>query len=296
LEPGATGLFVEPDDGRAPVLDELEAAKKTITLQIYLISDREVIDAIKDAHNRRVDVRILLEEHPFGGGGNQPGIYNEFKGAGINIRWSNPVFTFSHIKTFVIDNQVALIMNLNLSKSSFTRNREFGIITTDPAAVQTAANIFESDWTRSEEPDPGPLVVSPTNSRTELLGLINGSTKSLDIYAEVMRDRDVMNALFAARKRGVAIRLIMTDNSDDGDKERQELSDAGVQVGIAKGLYIHAKMVLADGQRAFVGSENFTATSLDQNRELGIVTTEPTAIARINQVFAKDFEAARKLT
>jgi phosphatidylserine/phosphatidylglycerophosphate/cardiolipin synthase-like enzyme len=126
--------------------------------------------------------------------------------------------------------------------------------------------------------------------------LINGATKSLDIYAEVMRDRKVMDALFAARERGVAVRLIMTDDGDDGDKERQELANAGVRVVIAKSLYIHAKMVLADNERLFIGSENFTATSMDQNRELGIITTEPTAIARANQVFDKDFNAARKLT
>jgi cardiolipin synthase len=296
LQPGATGLFVEPDDGRAPVLDEINGARQSIKLEIYLLSDRDIIDALKNANARGIDVRVLLEENPFGGGGNQPGIYNELERAGINIRWSNPVFTFSHIKTFVIDDNVALIMNLNLSKSSFTRNREFGIVTTDPAAVHTASQIFEADWARSEEPDPGPLVVSPTNSRADLLGLIDGSTKSLDIYAEVMRDRDIIDALFGARQRGVAVRLIMSDDSTDGDKERQELADAGVEVRIENNPYVHAKMVLADGQRVFIGSENFTATSLDQNRELGIITTEPMVLARIQQVFNNDFGEAAKLS
>lgn len=296
LEPGATGLFIEPDDGRAPILDELASARISIKLQIYLLSDREIIDALKAANNRGVDVRVLLEAHPFGGNGDQPQIYNELDSAGINIRWSSPVFTFSHIKTFVIDNDVALIMNLNLTKSSFTQNREFGIITTDPIAVRTAAQIFEADWARTEEPDPGPLVVSPTNSRAKLLDLINGATGSLDIYAEVMRDREIMDALIAARRRGVAIRLIMTDDSADGDAERQKLTDAGVQVRIEQHLYIHAKMVLADGKRAFVGSENFTATSLDQNRELGVITSEPTVIARIKQVYNDDFRGAKVMS
>src|SRR4051794_16936383 len=67
LEPGATGLFIEPDDGRAPILDELAGARKSIKLQIYLLSDREIIDALKAANNRGVDVRVLLEAHPFGG-------------------------------------------------------------------------------------------------------------------------------------------------------------------------------------------------------------------------------------
>jgi phosphatidylserine/phosphatidylglycerophosphate/cardiolipin synthase-like enzyme len=296
LQPGATGLFVEPDDGRAPVLNEINGARQSITLEIYLLSDREIIDALKNANDRGIDVRVLLEENPFGGRGNQPGTYNELEGAGINIRWSNPVFTFSHIKTFVIDNNVALIMNLNLSKSSFTRNREFGIVTTDPAAVQTASQIFEADWTRSEEPSPGSLVVSPTNSRAELLGLIHGSTKNLDIYAEVMRDREIIDALLDARQRGVSVRLIMSDDSTDGDKERHELDNAGVQVRIENSPYVHAKMVLADDQRVFIGSENFTATSMDQNRELGIITTEPTVLARVQQVFNDDFGEAAKLS
>jgi phosphatidylserine/phosphatidylglycerophosphate/cardiolipin synthase-like enzyme len=210
--------------------------------------------------------------------------------AGIDIRWSNPTFTFSHIKTLVVDNSVAIIMNLNLTRSAFKSNREFGIVTTEPSAVHTATEIFNADWSRSEEPEPGPLVVSPSNSREELLGLIEGATESLDIYAEVMRDREVVSAILDAQERGVEVRLVMSDDADDnGDDERAELADAGVQVRIENSPYIHAKLVLADGQRAFVGSENFTATSLDQNRELGIIVTEPSAIARIQSVFDEDF-------
>jgi phosphatidylserine/phosphatidylglycerophosphate/cardiolipin synthase-like enzyme len=40
-------------------------------------------------------------------------------------------------------------------------------------------------------------------------------------------------------------------------------------------LYIHAKVIVTDpetrAEKAFVGSENFSSTSLDLNRELGIV-------------------------
>jgi cardiolipin synthase len=287
---GVTGLFVEPDDGRAPILDELAAARESVTLQIYLLTDPEIIQSLKDANARGVDVRVLLEEHPFGGAGGEEETFQDLQKAGIDMRWSNPTFTFSHIKTFVVDGSVALIMNLNLTRSAFKSNREFGVVTTDPSSVRTAMEIFESDWSRSEEPDPGPLVVSPSNSRDQLLTLIDSSQRSLDIYAEVMRDRAVVTAILDARERGVAVRLVMSDDSDDnGDDERAELSAAGVQVRIENSPYIHAKIVLVDGQRAFVGSENFTATSLDQNRELGIIVTEPTAIARIQNVFEQDF-------
>ena len=52
---------------------------------------------------------------------------------------------------------------------------------------------------------------------------------------------------------------------------------------------VHAKTVIADGQRAFVGSQNLTATSLDRNREVGILIDDPAAIQRLQQVFEADW-------
>ncbi len=65
----ATGVFVQPDDGREPVLEELDAATCTIDISVYLLSDDDVITALGEAVDRGVLVRVMLEEHPFGGGG-----------------------------------------------------------------------------------------------------------------------------------------------------------------------------------------------------------------------------------
>ncbi|MFT4040676.1 MAG: phospholipase D-like domain-containing protein, partial [Thermomicrobiales bacterium] len=145
---GITGIFIQPGDGRRPILDEIEAATTSIDLEIYIITDDEILRALEAARARGVHVRVLLEEHPFGGGGGQQGIFDRLTAAGAEVRWSNPVFRFSHIKTMVIDSSLAIIMNQNLTASSFIGNRELGAITTNPAAVQTAAAIFEADWTQ----------------------------------------------------------------------------------------------------------------------------------------------------
>jgi cardiolipin synthase len=286
-----TGVFVQPGDGRAPILDELEAAAHSIDLEIYIVTDNAILQALEDAAHRGITVRVILEQHPFGGDGRQQEVFDRLTRSGIAVRWSNPVFTFTHIKTFVIDNAIALIMNQNLSVSSFTQNREFGIVTTHPDAVRTAAAIFEADWTRGPEPDPAPLVVSPTNARSQLLGLIRGATSSLDIYAEVLADREVLGALGEAAQRGVRVRLIVTPTSDNA-AARAALAADGVEVRLAKALYVHAKLIVADGKQAFVGSQNFSATSLDQNRELGIVVDDPVALARLNRTFNLDFAAS----
>jgi phosphatidylserine/phosphatidylglycerophosphate/cardiolipin synthase-like enzyme len=292
---GVVGLYVLPDDGHEPILTELAAARQSVTLQIYLLTDEEIFAALKDAADRGVRVRVLLEEDPFGGPGTEDETYERLARAGVDVRWSDPEFRFSHVKTFVIDEHVAIVMNLNLTTSAFTQNREFFAITTQAPAVAQAAAIFEADWERSGAEIGGPLVVSPTNSRTVLLDLIDGATETLDLYAEVVRDGEMVAALIAAEDRGVAVRLIVSPDSEEDDQgrfERDLLRQAGADVRLAKGLYIHAKMILADEETLFIGSQNLTATSLDDNREIGILITDAHALARASAIFASDFVAA----
>src|SRR3712207_9468384 len=77
--------------------------------------------------------------------------------------------------------------------------------------------------------------------------------------------------------------------------ERAQLADAGVEVRLASSLAIHAKLIVADGKRAFIGSQNLSATSLDQNRELGIIVEDPVNLSRLTRTFAIDFRVATQL-
>jgi hypothetical protein len=110
-----TGIFIEPGDGRAPLLDEIQAARQSIDLEVYIISDEVILQSLEDARRRGVDVRVMLEEHPFGGGGGQDEMLTRLESAGIAVRWGNPVFRFTHIKMMVVDDAVTIIMNQNLT-------------------------------------------------------------------------------------------------------------------------------------------------------------------------------------
>ncbi len=285
-----TGVFIEPGDGRAPLLDEIAAARTSIALEVYLVTDNVILSALEAARQRGVAVRVILEQHPFGGDGRQDEIFARLEQAGIAVRWGNPVFRFTHIKTMVVDDAVAIIMNQNITASAFTTNRDFGVVTTQPDAVRTAAALFEADWTRGAEPDPDPLVVSPTNARERLLAIVGDARHSLDLYAEVLRDPEMLAALTAAEGRGVDVRLIVSP-SEEFATERSDLAAAGVDIRLASSLYIHAKLIVADGERAFIGSQNLSATSLDQNRELGIIIDDPVNLARLTRTFEIDFRA-----
>ena len=56
-------------------------------------------------------------------------------------------------------------------------------------------------------------------------------------------------------------------------------------------MYIHAKMILTP-QRVFLGSENFSPTSLDANRELGLITTDSSIRTSLRTSFDADYAGA----
>ena len=107
-----------------------------------------------------------------------------------------------------------------------------------------------------------------------------------------------------ARKRGVAVRYIgattpagTTAPQRDGNAAgRKRLVGGGGGVRLLAVPYVHTKTVVADGSIAFVGSENFSAASLDTNREIGILTTDAAIVGRLAGVFTKDWAAAKPET
>jgi cardiolipin synthase len=92
----------------------------------------------------------------------------------------------------------------------------------------------------------------------------------------------------------VRVRIIVSPSSDFAT-EMEALAAAGVEIRLASSLYIHAKLIVADGERAFIGSQNLSATSLDQNRELGIVVDDQVNLSRLTRTFAIDFRAGTPL-
>jgi phosphatidylserine/phosphatidylglycerophosphate/cardiolipin synthase-like enzyme len=59
------------------------------------------------------------------------------------------------------------------------------------------------------------------------------------------------------------------------------------------GFYIHGKVIEADygtgHAKMFVGSENFSRTSLDDNRELGLIISDRAVLSVMASTFAADF-------
>jgi phosphatidylserine/phosphatidylglycerophosphate/cardiolipin synthase-like enzyme len=202
----------------------------------------------------------------------------------------------THQKTIVVDNSRALILTLNLTEQYYASSRDFGVIDRNAADVAAIVKTFNADYTDQKitAPDGADLVWSP-GSLAPTLSLINSAHKSLCIYNEEMDDATVVDALVRAAQRGVNVRVVMTSSSS-WTANFKRLVAAGVHVrtyAASASLYIHAKMILVDGVRVFLGSENFSASSLDDNRELGLIITQPSIISDLTQVFDGDYAHAQ---
>jgi cardiolipin synthase A/B len=301
---GVVQVFVEPNAGDHIITNAIANAKKSVWLEMYLLTDRNVIRALEETARRGVDVRVMLEAHPYGSGSSSATeTLDRLRAARISAQSTNPSFALTHEKGMIVDDRTAYIMTANFTLSALggttsTTNREYGIIDSNLSDVQAVADIFQADWSRTNAHfnDPN-LVVSPINSRNAFTSLISRAHSTLLIEAEEMNDTDIEHELMNATQHGVHVQVILPAPADaSGDSNSggiQTIRGGGVQVKEDPRLYMHAKVIIVDGQAAFVGSENISAASLDQNRELGIIVSDANVLNTLQQTFLQDWKDSR---
>lgn len=106
-----------------------------------------------------------------------------------------------------------------------------------------------------------------------------------------MSNTDGIKVLIAAAQRGVKVGLVMTYSSDWTDNFRQ-LTSARVDIktyAAEASLYIHAKLILSDRTVALAGSQNFSESSLKDNREPGIILCDSNLLNSLSTTFQTDW-------
>ncbi len=296
-EPDDHYLITEPDAGTAPLLSMIEEASSSVDLVMYELEDTDVEHAIALDEARGVNVRVLLNGGYYGKkeSADNDAAYQYFTENNVAVHWTPAYFALTHQKTLVVDGRSAVIMTMNLTPQYYASSREFDIVDNDPNDVSAIETAFDADWDSDNTPtgNGDDLVWSP-GSEPALLSLINNAQRSLDIYNEEMADANITEALEDAGKRGVAVRVDMTYSSE-WKTAFAALTAAGASVRTyaANALrYIHAKVIVADGTKAFIGSENFSSGSVKNNRELGIIVSDAATISSIESTFDKDWAGA----
>jgi cardiolipin synthase A/B len=297
--PSASGtytLYTEPAQGFSPFYDLVNGAKTSIDLTMYELEDTTAEKDLVAAEKRGVDVRVILDQRQEY---YNSAAYSYLKNNGVHVVYSWSKYYYTHEKSMVIDNATAMIMSANLTSQYYSTSRDFLVTDTNAADVAAIVKVFNADYAHdSITPGDGTdLVWSPTDSQEHLLALINGASSTLRLYANEMDDTAIENALISAAKRGVNVEVCGENEDGEYDSAYTTLTNAGVHITYYSnpdGFYIHAKMILADygksDAKVFIGSENFSNTSLNENRELGLIISDDPIMASVSATFATDFK------
>lgn len=298
----AVTVQVLPSDNGAAVLDAIKGATKSVHMTMYLLSDNATINALGALKAAGKDVKVILNQNfPFSGDGNTAA-YNTLQSKGVDVRWAPAGYNYTHAKTVIIDGTKLLVMTMNLTYSSASTNREYIATVTDADDVAEAEAIFQADFANKSSLATGKLLVSPRNSvvidaRTRLLALIDGAKTTLDVEGETLSDDTIVAAIIAAKKAGLRVRVVL--DAQTGTTAQQDsvaqLKAASVPIVSLGNPDVHAKAIVADGKLAYIGSMNFTANSLNDNREIGIITNAAAEVAKVERTIADDFAAGNPL-
>jgi cardiolipin synthase len=288
-------LVIEPGAGFSPVYSLITGARHSIDVTMYEFADTAAEHDLAAAAKRGVRVHVILDRREQS---ENAKAYSYFRSHGVEVTWSSSSYHYTHQKTLIVDGAKAVIMTANLTSEYYPTSRDFLVIDTSRPDVSAITAVFNADFAhRAVRPGDGSdLVWSPTDAQAKLLGLINGATSSLRIYSEEMGDTTVENALVRAAKRGVGVQICGENENGEYDRAYIKLTRAGIRISYyssSAGFYIHGKVVEADYGTAhgkvFIGSENFSNTSLNENRELGLIISSHAVMSAIASTFAADF-------
>ena len=287
----AIEIVATPEAGEEPYLTALDAATESIRVQVYLMGYGGILDRLKAKAAAGVDVRVILDISKIDT--NQK-YFDQLEAAGAQVKWSDPAFTYTHSKYFVVDDRVAVLSTGNYSKQySIDRERNFVATDRDPADLADLITLFEADWIGAAPTtmECTRLLVSPLNARERILDLIASAQSTIEIESMQFADRGVRDAVEARAEAGVAVRVMLADASWIDANESAVTFLSGIGVPVKWMPHLHTKTIVVDGARAYVGSVNFSMTSLDRNREVGVIVTEPSSIAPLSDTFEKDWLA-----
>lgn len=267
-----------PDE---PLVDVIDAARLSVDVAAYDLNLYAVRDALLEARERGVQVRMVVEYDNVGGEEIQ-----ELMAAGIPIV-TGMASDFMHNKFVIIDRYQVWTgsMNFTLSDAYGNRNNLIAISSTRLAQnYQAEFNemFLQRRFGPSSPPDtPFPRLdigghivetyFSPEDETiAHLLALVNDAEESVYFLAFSLTSDELADALMAAEARGVEVRGVMDAGqvaSNQGG-EYAALRAAGMDVRLdGEEGSMHDKVLIIDGEIVVTGSYNFSANAEDNNDE-----------------------------
>ncbi len=246
----------------------------------------------------------------------------------VNIR----VNYRNHRKLVIVDGKIGYIGGFNVGDEYLGLDRRFGYwrdthLRIRGGGVLHMQALFMLDWNLAsphkliERYDPVlfpdlksggtvgvQIVSSGPNQTTEqiknvYLKLIHSAKDTIFIQTPYfIPDESLLTALKMAALSGVDVRLMLPGRPDHkmvywaSFSYLGELLDAGMKCYLYEKGFLHAKMIVADGKVASVGTANVDIRSFKLNFEVNAVIYDTGTACRLKGVFEEDLKLCRELT
>jgi len=298
------GLIVLPDDSARSILAAIDGASRTLRVKMFAFSDPALLKAVFAAKRRGVTVRVMLNPARRSGEEVNQDTRKALARARIEVKNANPAFDLTHEKSMVVDDATAFVTSFNWTTRNLIETRDYGIVTQRPSEVAEITACFEADWQRQAfvPGDESHLIWCPGSGRDRICRFIDEARHRLFVQNERFQDMVIIERLIRAAHRGVKVDVmagpphtLKRNKLVEGVGGLRIMDDVGIKVHRLKHLRLHAKMLLADGVAAIVGSINFAAGSLDGRRELAIEVRDRDVVKRLHKVVRHDWRHSQPL-
>jgi phosphatidylserine/phosphatidylglycerophosphate/cardiolipin synthase-like enzyme len=278
-------LIVQPDDGAAPLLTAIRCARTSVDIMVFRSDRADLRRALADAVARGVAVRTLIAHANSDGSRRLRKLESDLLADGITVARTADDLVRYHAKFFVIDRSRAFILGFNFTALDMNKSRSFGIEVRTRRIVQELLSLFEADAGRQPyKPGVADLIVSPLNARERLAAFIRAARRQLLIYDSKLSDPRMLALIRDRVRAGVDVRVI----------GRVAKAGTGITWARLAGRRLHLRAMIADGRRAFIGSQSLKGLELDKRREVGLIIRERGIVKQMESIFAEDWAQSCK--
>jgi phosphatidylserine/phosphatidylglycerophosphate/cardiolipin synthase-like enzyme len=256
------------------LIADINSAQEEILVAIYALTNDRIRDALIDAYNRGVKVKLFTDEKE---------LFQDdmkvIKEAGIPVLSDEDPSALMHNKFTVIDKKIVWTGSCNYSYYAFYRNNENLVKITGSKIAAVYAEEFSELWNhqlieKAYISDVLEIYFSPEDDfEQRLLELISNAKNEIDFLAFAFTNRTIAEALIAKKAEGVIIKGVIDEKQNDYQKSSEYtfLKEHGIDIRLDGNKYtLHDKIFIID-DTVVTGSYNFTQKANDTNSENSIV-------------------------
>ncbi len=255
------------------IVSKIENAQNWVYLEVYMLTEKRIVNSLKKAHKKWLDIKVVLEHSPYLAPKLNDKSYNELLDYWIDVVWSNPQnYYLNHSKIIIIDNQL-ILSTWNFTHSTFTSNKDMFLYINDDNFLNIIEKIFLHDfyWELSYEYHDN-LILSPDYSREKLEYIIQNAGSNIYLVFPYLSDDNLLSILKNKSKDWVEISIVVSRDFYKENKDLiEDLSKNWLSIIENNKYKHHSKAILVDDKILYIGSVNFSEYSFDKNRELWVL-------------------------